>query len=272
MVKKKPKLDAKLFPTMKIKTRRDIAMDFAEKIVKKFDTLIKAVVLFGSTSKSLAGPGSDIDIVIVVDDATIKFDEKFTMWYRDELAKVVSKNPYKADLHINTVKITTWWEDLIKSDPVVVNIIRYGEALIDVGGFFVPLKSLLAKGKIKPTPESIYNIVNRVPGHIVRSRISEMSAVEGCYWAYVECSQAMLMAVNVLPPSPEHVPELLDEHFVKKGFLKKQILQDYAEIYQLHKDIIYGKIKNLDGKIIDTYQEKSENYFKITVKILNEIL
>tara|TARA_Y100000310_G_scaffold189087_1_gene189052 strand:+ start:3339 stop:4157 length:819 start_codon:yes stop_codon:yes gene_type:complete len=272
MVTKKPKIDPKKFPTIKIKTRRDIAMDFAEKIVKKFDTLVKAVVLFGSTAKSTAGPGSDIDIIIIVDDATIKFDEKFTMWYREELVKIVSKNPYKSDLHINTIKVTTWWEDLIKSDPVVVNIIRYGEPLIDVGGFIAPLKALLEKGKIKPTPESIYNIVNRVPGHIIRSRISEMSAIEGCYWAYVECSQAILMAVNVSPPSPEHVPKLLDEHFVKKGFLKKQILKDYGEIYQLHKDILYGKTKNLDGKTVDMFQEKSEEYFKMSIKLLNEIL
>lgn len=272
MVAKKPKLDSKKYPTLKIKSRRDIAMDFAEKIVKKFDTLVKAVVLFGSTAKSSAGPGSDIDIIIIVDDATIVFDEKFTMWYREELAKIVSRNPYKSDLHINTIKVTTWWEDLISSDPVVVNIIRYGEPLIDVGGFINPLKALLDKGKIRPTPESIYNIVNRVPGHIVRSRISEMSAVEGCYWAYVECSQALLMAVNVSPPSPEHVPELLDQHFVKKGFLKKQILQDYSDIYKLHKDIIYQKIKNLDGKTIDTFQDKSEEFFKTTIKLLNEIL
>ena len=218
MVKKKPKLDSKKYPTLKIKTRRDIAMDFAEKIVTKFDTLVKAVVLFGSTSKNTSGPGSDIDIIIIVDDATIKFDEKFTIWYREELGKIVSNNPYKSDLHINTIKVTTWWEDLIKGDPVIVNVIRYGEALIDVGGFFVPLKALLNKGKIMPTPESIYTVLNRVPGHIIRSRLSEMNAIEGCYWAYVESSQAILMAIKVLPPSPEHIPELLNEHFIKKVF------------------------------------------------------
>jgi len=272
MATKKLKVDTKKFPTLRIKSRRDIAMDFAEKIVEKFDTLVKAVVLFGSTSKSKAGPGSDIDIIIIVDDATIKFDEKFTMWYREELSKIVTKNPYKSDLHINTIKVTTWWEDLIRSDPVVINIVRYGEALIDVGGFFVPLKALLHEGRIRPTPESIYSILNRVPGHIVRSRMAEMSAVEGCYWAYVECSQALLMAVNVLPPSPDHIPQLINEHFIKKGFLKKEILTDYANIYQLHKDIIYGKLKNIDGKTLDIFQEKSEEYFKKTVKLLNEIL
>jgi len=272
MADKKERITAKKYPTLNIKTRRDIAMDFAEKVVQRFNTLIKAVILFGSTVKDSASAGSDIDIIIIVDDATIKFDEKFTIWYREELGNIISKNPYKPDLHINTVKITTWWEDLIRSDPVIVNVIRYGEVLIDVGGFLSPLKALLQEGRIKPTPESIYNVVNRVPGHIVRSRLAEMSSIEGCYWAYVECSQALLMALKILPPSPEHIPELLNEHFVKKGLLKKEVIKDYSDIYELHKMVIYGQIKNLDGKIIDNYQSKAEEYFKKTIKILNGIL
>ncbi len=269
---KKQKLDTKKYPTIKLKSKRDIAMDFAEKVVIKFDTLIKAVVLFGSTAKNQFTVGSDIDLVIIVDDATLNFDESFIMWYREELSKIVQANPYKRELHINTVKITTWWEDLMKGDPTLINIIRYGEALIDVGGFFNPLKVLLQDGRIKPTPEAIRNVINRVPGHILRSRVSEMSAIEGCYWAYVEASQALLMAVKVMPPSPEQISILLKRHFVEKGFLKMKDVTDFRDLFDLHKRIIHGEIKNLDGKTIDIFQEKSEAFFKKTIKILNEIL
>jgi len=272
MVIKKRRLNPTKYPTLKLKTKRDIAMDFAQKVVKNFDTLVKAVILFGSTAKSKTTIGSDIDIIIIVDDATINFDEKFIMWYREELGNIVQTNPYKKDLHINTVKITTWWEDLIKGDPTVINVIRYGEALIDVGGFFAPLKILLQDGKIRPTPESIYIVLNRVPGHILRSRVSEMSSIEGCYWAYVESAQALLMAIKVLPPSPEHIPILLKKHFVDKGFLKMNHVRDYKDIFELHKKIIHGEIKNLDGKVIDQFQEKAEDFFKKTVKLLSDIL
>ena len=265
-------LDTKKYPTLNLKTKRDIAMDFAEKVVKKFDILVKAVVLFGSTAKNKFTIGSDIDIIIIVDDATIKFDEKFIMWYREELGNIVQTNPYKKDLHINTVKITTWWEDLIKGDPTVINIIRYGEALIDVGGFFTPLKILLQDGKIKTTPESIYTVLNRVPGHILRSRVSEMSSIEGCYWAYVESAQALLMAIKILPPSPEHIPLLLKKHFVDKGFLKMKYVNEFEDLFSLHRQIIHGEIKNLDGKTIDKFQEYAEDFFKKTVKLLNDIL
>ena len=260
------------FPTLKIKTERDIAMDFAQKVLEKFDTLVKAIVLFGSTVKNRETIGSDIDIIIVVDDATINFDETFIMWYREELGKIVQSNPYKKDLHINTVKLTTWWEDLIKGDPTVINIIRYGDPLIDVGGFFLPLKLMLQEGRIKPTPESIYNLIGRIPGHILRSRISEMSAIEGCYWAYVESCQALLMSIRVLPPSPEKISVLLKKYFVDKNLLKMKDIHDYNDLFALHKKIIHGEVKNLNGKIIDEFQIKSEEFYKKTLKIINEIL
>ena len=260
------------FPTLELKTNRDIAMDFAEKLYKKFDVLVKSVILFGSTVKNKMVIGSDIDLIIVVDDSTFKFDEKFIVWYREELGKLIQSNPYKKDLHINTVKITTWWEDLIRGDPTIFNIIRYGEALIDYGGFFSPLKMLLIDGKIKPSPEAIYVMLNRIPGHILRSRMAEMSAVEGCYWTYVECSQCLLIAVNVIPPSPEHIPELLTKHFVEKGLLRKSFVDEYMDVYNLHKRIVHGEIKNIDGRVIDDFQNKSEEYFKRTVSLLNDIL
>lgn len=276
MAKKKKKSSLisapKKYHSLNLKTPRDIAMDFAEKVVKNFDALVKAVVFFGSAAKNKSEAGSDIDVIIIVDDVSIRFDDSFILWYREELGKLVRNNPYKEDLHINTVKLTTWWDDLLKGDPTIINILRYGETLIDVGGFFNPLKLLLQDGKIRPTPESIYIVLNRVPGHIMRSKVSELSSIEGCFWAFVESSQALLMAIKILPPSPEHIPVLLKQHFVDKKLLDKKYIGYYQDLFELHKSIIHGQIKDLDGKIIDTYQDKAEDFFKITVKLLNQIL
>ena len=142
------KKDVKKYPTLNLRNERDIAMDFAQKAYMKFDKMIKSIVLFGSSAKATNVSGSDIDIIIIIDDATIRFDEKLIVWYREEIEKIVFENPYSKDLHLNTVKLTTWWEDLVRGDPTVINIIRYGDVLIDFGGFFNPLKILLQEGRI----------------------------------------------------------------------------------------------------------------------------
>ena len=111
-------------PTMDLKTENEIAMDFAVKVSQKFNKIIKSVVLFGSTAKKDQTVGSDIDIVIIIDDASLAWDQELIAWYREELEKIIQRNPYKKSLHINTVKLSTWWEDLMKGDPTIINIIR----------------------------------------------------------------------------------------------------------------------------------------------------
>ena len=263
---------SKNYPTLNLKTEWDIAMDFAQKVYQKFDKLVKSIVLFGSAVKHTDVVGSDIDVIIIVDDASVMFDEKLILWYREELADIVRQNPYKQELHINTIKLTTWWQDLSRGDPVVINIIRYGEVLIDFGGFFNPLKILLQDGKIKATPESIYTCLNRVPFHITRSKQSEISSVEGCYWAMVDSAQALLMAINLLPPSPEHIALLLKENFVDKGLLKIKYVVDFRDLYDLHRRVMHGEIKDIDGKIIDSWQNKAQEFFDITLRLIKEII
>lgn len=269
---KPKKISKKLIPTLQLKNERDIAMDFAQKAYTRFDKMIKAVILFGSAVKHTNVVGSDIDIIIILDNATIKFDEKLVAWYRDELRKIVQTNPYKKDLHINTVTLTTWWNDLIKGDPTVVNIIRYGDVLIDFGGFFSPLKILLEQGKIKPTPEAIYTSLNRVPTHIRLSKQAEISAIEGSYWAMVDTAQSLLMALKILPPSREHIPILLKENLVDKKLLKLKYVTDFRDLHNLHSKIMHGEIKDIGGDIIDHWQDKSEKFFNVALKLVEELI
>jgi len=137
---RKKKINPKKVPKIQLKSEHDIAMDFAIKTYKKFNKMIKSIILFGSTIKKDATIGSDIDIMIIIDDVTIRWEQELVMWYREELDKILKSNPYKKDLHISTIKLSTWWEDLMRGDPTVINIIRYGESMIDLAGFFEPLK------------------------------------------------------------------------------------------------------------------------------------
>ena len=121
----------KAIPTLKLQSENDIAMDFAVKAYKKFKKIIKSAVLFGSLAKQKISLGSDIDIVLIIDDVSINWDQELIAWYREELDKLILANPYRGSLHINTIKLSTWWQDLLKGDPVVLNVLRDGKALLD---------------------------------------------------------------------------------------------------------------------------------------------
>ncbi len=265
------KEDIKKFPTLKLKKESDIAMDFATKAYKKFDKLIKAVVLFGSTVKQTQVAGSDIDIIIIIDDVMVVWDQELIAWYREELEKILKTNPYQSALHINTVKVSSWWEDLMVGDPTVMNILRYGEPMIDMAGFFDPIKGLLLKGKIKSTPEAIYSALQRAPLHLARSREAELSSIEGVFWSMVDSAQAALMAANIPPASPEHIAGDLKVNFVDAGKLKMKYVVWYHDLLKLHKDISHGQIKDMKGLEIDAWQQRADEFMNVMAQIVNDI-
>lgn len=266
------KLSAKDFPTLRFVSERDIAMDFATKVYEKFSKMIKSVVLFGSQVKQNSQAGSDIDIIVIIDDASIQWDQELIAWYREELAKIIQANPYKTELHINSVKLTTWWQDLLRGDPVVINILRYGEAIIDFGGFFNPLKVLLIQGRIKSTPEAIYTCLQRAPQHLARSKASELGSIEGLYWAMVDSAHAALMSDNQVPPSPEHVPIMLKERFVDKKMLSMKYVVWYRDLYVLHRRIVHGDINDLKGADIDAWQARTDEFIRVMAELIKRIV
>ena len=259
-------------PTLHLKKESDIAMDFATKAYRKFDKLVKSIVLFGSTAKQTTVTGSDIDIILLLDDVSVNWDEELIAWYREELGKLIKANPYGQSLHINTVKLSTWWEDLMRGDPVVLNVLRYGEAMIDFAGFFNPLKSLLLKGKIKSTPEAIYSALQRAPLHIMRSKVSELNAIEGLYWAMVDSAHAALIAANIPPASPEHVAVDLKNTFVDSGKLKMKYVIWYRDLLFLHKKIAHGEIKSLKGVEIDAWQDRAEDFLETMANLVKDLI
>jgi len=256
----------------KFTTEKDIAMDFATKIQRRFDHLIKASILFGSQVSGESKPGSDLDIVIIIDDAAINWDEELTAWYREELRKLIAEQGYSRDLHINTIRLTTWWRDLMHGDPVVLNIIRQGQVLIDIGGFFNPIKSLMVQGKIHSTPEAVYAALQRAPYHLTRSKFSMLSAVEGVYWSMVESAQAALITLGKLPPSPEHITKMLHENFVETGILKSEFVKWYHNIYVLHKQIAHGEVRIVRAQDIEEWQNRAEVFMKKMVSIIDKLI
>ena len=271
-VKKKKVPNSKDVPTLQFKSETDIAMDFATKAFKKFDKIMKSVVLFGSAIKQTSTTGSDIDIIIIIDDVSIDWDQELIAWYREELDRLLRRNPYQKSLHINTIKLSTWWEDLMRGDPVVLNILRHGESMVDLAGFFEPLKYLLLKGKIKSTPEAIYNCLQRAPQHILRSKVAELNSIEGLYWAMVDSAHAALIAANVPPASPEHVSVDLKQNFVNKGKLKMKYVLWYRDLLILHKKIAHGTIHDLKGIEIDQWQDKTEEFLKTMAELVKELI
>jgi len=211
----------------------DIAYKFSKLAYKEFGSFVKAIVLFGSTIRNqVPNTKGDIDILILVDDLTLTITPEVAETYRIILQKLVRDVSLR--LHITTLKLTSFWEFVRAGDPVAVNMLRDGTSLLDTG-FFDPLQILLKQGRIRPTLESIWSYFIRAPATITNSKWHVLQATLDLYWAVIDAAHAALMKMGEVPPTPQHVADMINDKLVLKKLTKVKYVQTMTNFYEISK-------------------------------------
>jgi len=234
----------------------EIARKFAKIMYDELGNFISALILFGSTIKNPSNPKKDIDILVILDDVRIKFTRELVQTYRIITEKAIAKVDPKR-LHIQSMKFTSFWEYVRAGDPVAVNVLRYGASLIDTG-FFDPLQILLEQGRIRPSKESVYTYMNMAPASLERSKQHLLTATVDLYWAAIDSAHAALMSVGEIPPTPDHVADLLQRILVNNGHIAKRNADFIRKIYTIYKKIIRLELSEISGKEFDKLKEETE--------------
>jgi len=221
--------------------------------------LIRAVVIFGSAARKSTTPKSDIDILVIIDDLTIGLSPEVLEGYRLIVNKTIVK--VSTRLHITTLRFTSFWDYMRNGDPIGINILRDGVALID-SGFFDPLQMLLKKGKIRPSSESIWTYYIRAPNTLHNSKWHLLQATLDLYWAVIDAAHAALMKHGEIPPTPEHVADLLEQKLVKKKLLEHKYVTIMRHFYKTMKMITHREIKEIRGVDYDKNYIAAQDFVK----------
>ncbi len=245
----------------------DIAYAFAKKVYREFGDFLRGVILFGTTTKKLYKTSGDIDILIVIDDVSMKLTTEIVEAYRIITEKIIMNTSRK--IHVTTMRFTTFWEYMRNGDPIGINILREGVALVDTG-FFDPMQRLLYQGRIRPTYESIYMYFARAPMTLNNAKWHTLQATIDLYWAVIDAAHAVLMRMGEIPPTPAHVADLLDEKLVRKGLLHKSYVSTMRNFYKLMKMITQREIKSITGTEFDKYYREAEDFVRTMQKFIDE--
>ncbi len=236
----------------------NIARKFAKLMYKEFGTFIKAIVLFGSSVKTPGAKYRDLDVLIVLDDVTVLFSKELIETYRIITQKCIAAvDPQR--LHIQSMKFTQFWEYVRAGDPVAINILRSGLALVDTG-FFDPLQALLDQGRIRPSEEAIYTYFTMAPASLHRSRQHLLTATIDLYWAAIDAAHAALMKLGEIPPSPDHVADLLERRLVGERHINRKYADVMRKLYKLSKKITHREIKSISGAEYEKYRKLAETF------------
>lgn len=256
------------------KDELDISILFAKEARKEFKDLIKGIILFGSAARKLTRQNQrtttgDIDILVLVDDIGIQLSKELMETYKIITQKIVAR--ISPRIHITTLKLSTFWNYIRIGDPVGINILRDGVAIIDTG-FFDPLQALLYRGAIKPSYESIWTYFNRAPEALNASRARMLEATLDIYWAVIDAAHAALMKLGGLPPSPEHVAKMIEEKMVTQKLCTQRYADIMHEMYATQKEITHRKKENISGKEYEELYAKGKDFVDKMRIIINQLV
>lgn len=246
----------------------ELVRKFARILYREFGDFVRALVLFGSAVKDPGRKHRDLDILIVVDDLRFKMNKELVEAYRIIVARAIA-DIAPGKFHVQSMKLTSWWEYVRAGDPVAINVLRYGLAIIDTG-FFDPLQALLDQGRIRPTRESIWTYFTLAPASMSRSKEKLLGATIDLYWSAIDAAHAALMVYGETPPSPDHVAEMLERTLVANGKIKRKYANSMQELYKVFKQIIHRDIKEMSGKDYDYYKIKAEEFVNEMKKFIEK--
>ncbi len=249
-------------------------------VKKQFDNYLLTMYLFGSVTKGEARHDSDIDFAFLFDDTDLEGMSRIST--KEHLHSILNKmandaklianvNPNR-EIHIQVHLLTEFWKSIKEANPLTVNFLKEGVVFYDKG-VFIPWKRLLAMGEIKPTSEAIDNyfrIAEELDNRIF-NKLKEI-LMEDIFWAIITSTQAVLMALGYEPPYPKVLPSFIDNIREKEKVFDEEDVLFLEEIIKYRKGLEHGKIKELNGEIIDEMKEKAEKYFNKMKKLYRQVL
>ena len=181
----------------------------------------------------------------------------------------------KNTLNVQVYLITEFWEAVKDAHPVMFTFIRDGIPLYD-RGTFLPWKSLLRMGKIKPSPEAIDMFMssgNKLK-ETIEKRIFDVATLD-LFWGISTPTQGLLMLYGLAPPNVYETVKQFREVFVKKEKLVEQKYADILEeiVIKVWKAYEHGKIKpgDIDGKKLDQLSKDALDYIKRLKELREQI-
>jgi predicted nucleotidyltransferase len=250
-------------------------------VLKKFEKYVTSYVIYGSLTRGETTKTSDVDISVIIDDTDVKRMPRLEL--KEKLRGIIYSYIQEAQaiagvknvLNVQIWLLTEFWDGVKDAHPVFFTFIRDGVPLYD-RGTFLPWKSLLRMGKIKPSPEAIDMFMSSGTKlkETVEKRIFDIATLD-LFWGISTPTQGLLMLYGLAPPTPKETVRLFKEIFYEKEKLVEKKYVDILEeiMIKVWKAYEHGKLKpgDVDGKELDRLSKNALDYMKRITELKEQI-
>ena len=240
-------------------------------VLKKFEKYVTSYVVGGSLATGTTKKDSDVDVFLIIDDTDVKRMSRRDL--KDKLMGIIwgyipeaesMAGVKKNTLNVQVYLMTEFWEAVKDAHPVMFTFIRDGIPLYD-RGTFLPWKSLLRMGKIKPSPEAIDMFMssgNKLK-ETIEKRVFDIATLD-LFWGISTPTQGLLMLYGLAPPNVYETVKQFREVFVEKEKLVEKKYADILEeiIMDVWKAYEHGKLKpgDVSGAELDRLSKDALDY------------
>lgn len=251
-------------------------------VLKKFEKYVTSYVIGGSLTTGTTKKDSDVDVFVIIDDTDVKRMPRLEL--KEKLRGIIYSYIPEAEgiagvpkniLNVQIYLMTEFWEAVKDAHPVMFTFIRDGVPLYD-RGTFLPWKSLLRMGKIKPSPEAIDMFMssgNKLK-ETVEKRIFDVATLD-LFWGISTPTQGLLMLYGLAPPNVYETVKQFREVFVDKEKLVEAKYADILDeiIIKVWKAYEHGKLKpgDIDGKELDRLSKNAIDYIERLKELREQI-
>ncbi len=246
-------------------------------VLQKFEKYVVSYVIGGSLVRGDAVKTSDIDVFVIINDTDVKRMPRRELLerlrgiiyqYVAEAGQIAGvQNKLEPQIYL----LTDFWDAVKDAHPVMFTFIRDGVPLYD-RGTFMPWKSLLRMGKLKPSPEAIDMFMSMGDGVIPRSKKTLLSDIfTNIFWGVTTPAQAILMLNGSPPPTSKELVRDFKKEFYETKMIEKKYVDFLEKIVKIWKDYEHEKIKEISGTEIDKLLKQTEEYLKRLKELRQEI-
>jgi predicted nucleotidyltransferase len=250
-------------------------------VLKKFEKYVTSYVVGGSLARGETVKTSDIDVFIVIDDTDVKrmprleLKEKLRGIIYSYVGEAEAISGVKNKLSPQIYLMTEFWEAVKDAQPVMFSFIRDGIPLYDRGAF-LPWKSLLRMGKIKPSPEAIDMFMSSGDRlkEIINKKLFDIATLD-LFWGVSTPTQGLLMLYGQAPGNVYDTVKSFRETFVTKESLIEKKYADILENIAIKhfKAMEHGKIKpgDIKGEQVDKLAKDARAYIERLKELREQI-
>jgi uncharacterized protein (UPF0332 family)/predicted nucleotidyltransferase len=240
--------------------------------LEKLKRYILSIILVGSVSRGTMHEHSDVDISFVIDDTDVKKMSRHEVLarLRGMILQMAAQTGF--EFNIQVYLLTDFWQSLRDTQPVIFSMVRDGVPLYDTG-MFMPWRTLLKTGKMKPSPEAVDQFfkTGRLLIQDVNNSIKEI-VIERLFLSMLNPAQAATMLVGIPPTHHGDTPKVFKKYFVDEYKLIEQKYVDYLnEILELRKGVEYGKIKEISPEKFLEQMNHAKEFQDRMDKLFNDI-